>query len=156
MQMNKQKTYAEALAEVSVILEYTDPNLVNRIPKKLLDYIWRNKDNNYEVNICIDLGLQNQNIKKETKSIMALIYRNYFCTQEEKKDYDELLNKNQIKYEKELNAKYSYENLFKNNSINKEDNVLEETSNNQMVEYKEENIFKKIINKIKKFLKLKP
>lgn len=149
MEINKHEIYSQALAEVSVILEHTNPDLVQMIPKKFLDYIWQNKDKNYEVNISSNLSLEDQEIKDETKSIMALIYRNYFCTQEEREKFDGLLNNNQIEYEKALNEKYSYENIFKNNSLKRDEN-------NQLIEYKEENILQKIIKKIKAFFRKNP
>ena len=65
---------------------------------------------------------------------------------------NELLNKNQRKFDEELSKKYSYENIFKNNNISKEENFQEvQTENVQIIEYKEESIFTKIMNKIRNF-----
>jgi len=150
MQTTKQKIHAQALAEVNVILEYTDKNLVNKIPKRFIEYIIEHKDRDYEVQISNNIPLKNQNVKDETKSIMALIYRNYFCTEEEKNLYDERLNQNQQQYEKVLNEKYSYENLFKNN-ITKEEVMPEQISYNYTIAYKKGKLYK-VKNRLKRFL----
>ena len=161
MQAIKEKEYAEALAEVRFILKYTNEELVQKIPKVFWNHINDNYDKDYEVHIKLDMPLEEQNLKNDTKNLMAIIYRNYFCTPEEKKEYNDLLIQNQQKYDQELSEKYSYDNLFKNrkNGEQFEQNsvyqgpIEQETikqNNMQMIEYKE-NIFKKIFNKIKSF-----
>ena len=155
--MKKTNEFSKALVEVEYILKHTDSNLTQNIPKSFLNFINENKDKEYQVSINENISLENQNIREDTKNLMSFIYRNYFCNLEEKKEYDELLNQNQYKYNEELKEKYSYDNLFKNNKVEKEEETeKQENISMQMVEYKEENVFTKIINKMKSlFLKLK-
>lgn len=87
------KMHARALAEVSIILDCTQPELVKKIPEKLLRYIRENADRDYMIELSEDVELKDQNLLSETKIIMALIYRNCFCDEEEKREYDEILKK---------------------------------------------------------------
>ncbi len=144
MQNVKEKEISKALSEVDFILKYTDENLRKKVPQSFWDYIEENKDEEYQVTLDLNLPLENQNLREDTVNLMAIIYRNYFCTVDEKKEYDEILNQNEQKYQE----KYSYENLFKSNKI--EEEQIEDV---QMIEYKEETVWIKIVNKFKLFLK---
>lgn len=144
MQNVKEKEISKALSEVDFILKYTDENLRKKVPQIFWDYIEENKDEEYQVTLDLNLPLENQNLREDTVNLMAIIYRNYFCTVDEKKEYDEILNQNEQKYQE----KYSYENLFKSNKIEEE-----QIENVQMIEYKEETVWIKIVNKFKLFLK---
>jgi len=113
MQRITEKELAKALSEIDFILKNTDENLQKKIPQSFWNYIEGNKDEEYQVTIDMNIPLENQNIREDTINLMAIVYRNYFCTLDEKKDYDELLNQNEQKYQE----KYSYENLFKSNKV---------------------------------------
>lgn len=80
---------------------------------------------------------------------MALIYRDYIVSQEERSRLLSEEREEERRIENELREKYNPDNLFKNKSNN-----IENNTNNpvEMVEYKE-SIFKKIINKIKSIFK---
>ncbi len=58
------------------------------------------------VNLDLELSLKEQNLLKETRIILSLLYRSYLCNAEQRK-------KLKIEDNKELNEKYSYKNLFK-------------------------------------------
>jgi len=148
--MQNTNEFSKALVEVEYILKHTDENLTQNIPKSFFQFINENKDKEYQVAINENILLENQNIREDTKNLMAFIYRNYFCDLEEKKEYDKVLKQNQYKYDKELKEKYSYNNLFKSNTIQKEEET-QENIDMQIIEYKEENIMQKIIKFIKKF-----
>ena len=64
-------------------------------------------------NFNFDMPLYEQNLLKETRMILSLIYRSYLCDskQSRKLKIDDIieLKKNQI----EIHKKYSYEKLFK-------------------------------------------
>ena len=113
--MDKTKELSYSLAEVKYILNYTDKELVDKIPKKLLEFIEKNYDRNYKVNIDINNPLKEQVISKKTLGIMALIYRDYLCDDKEREEYNALLEKNQREYEEKQMQKYNPNDLFKNN-----------------------------------------
>lgn len=147
--MQKTNEFSKALVEVEYILKHTDEKLTQNIPQSFFQFINENKDKEYKLTINGDIPLENQDIREDTKNLMAFIYRNYFCNSEEKKEYDKVLNQNQYKYDEELKAKYSYDNLFKNNTTQKEETEEQENVSIQTIEYKSENIFQKIFNIIK-------
>ncbi len=105
--------YQEAFAEVDYILGLTSEELLKKIPKSLLDFIKKHKKKDYKFYINEELSLVDQPLKKETRAIISLIYRNYFCSPEQRK-------KNKLndiieleKEEKRLKEKYDPKNLFK-------------------------------------------
>ena len=148
MQKITEKEFARALSEIDFILKNTDENLQKKIPQSFWNYIEENKDEEYQVTIDMNIPLENQNIREDTINLMAIVYRNYFCTLDEKKEYDEILNQNEQKYQEN----YSYENLFKSNKVEEQVQKEQQTENVQIIEYKEENIFNRILNKIKSIL----
>ena len=79
------KKYQKALKEVNDILENTEQNLVNQIPRKMIDFIHSNMDNGYKTNIKKDTSLSKQSLMQETEEILSLLYRSYWATEEEKK-----------------------------------------------------------------------
>ena len=89
------------------------------------------------------------NLKEKTKDIMAIMYMNYWCSDKEKSDYFKILSQNEKKYQEKLREKYNPNNIFKKE--NKEESVKEE---NLIIEYKK-SIFKKFVNKIKDFFRIK-
>ncbi len=89
MNTNEEIEYKIALAEVDDILKFTDKEIVDKIPQSFKDFIKQNKDTNYITNINPYLPINSQNIKDETKSIIALIYRSYIATEDEKKKFAE-------------------------------------------------------------------
>ena len=69
--------YRNAFKEVDEILKYTDIDLVNKIPKKFINFLRENMNNDYEFYVQEGLGLNEQNISEEASNIFALIYRDY-------------------------------------------------------------------------------
>ena len=85
-------------------------------------------------------------LKKKTKSLIAMIYLNYLCDEEEKNNLNSILKSNEEKYQKELREKYNPDNIFKKNNQEAKEKIVED--NAQIKVYKEP-LFKRIINKIK-------
>ncbi len=98
--------YQNALAEVSTILPLLPKYLLEKIPKSLLNFIEQKKSKSYMLNVNLEKTLSEQNLLKETRIILSLLYRSYLCDPEQSR-------KLKIEDEIEVNKKYSYENLFK-------------------------------------------
>ena len=152
------KEYKEALSEVNIVLENTEDEIVKKIPNNFIKFIKENQDKNYKIELEYGKSLIEQNLKKETREILALIYRDYICTPEERKELIKQEQEEKIRIEKEKEEKYNIdfnaiaENRRKNNIIEK----LENTNNSMsLIEKEEEKWYKKIIYKILKFFKLK-
>ena len=138
--------HSNALYQISEILKYVDDSLKNKIPEKFINYIESNKSKNYNWEIDTTLPLEQQELLQPTKEILTIIYRNYICNDNEKKELDKILNENEIKYQNELREKYNPDDIFKIKRKNEQ--IENETT--ELVVYKE-SFFKKILSKIKLF-----
>ena len=76
--------YSEAIVEVLEILQYSDDNIIEKIPKKLIEFWKRNKSTTYKPNLDHSKSINEMDLKKKTKSIISMIYLNYLCDDEEK------------------------------------------------------------------------
>lgn len=141
--------YSQAFTEVLEVLNNSEKNIVSRIPKSFLEFLNNYKDKNYKVEIDFSNENWDEQVKKETQAILALIYRDYIVSQEERERLLSEEREEERRIENELREKYNPDNLFKNKSNNIENNTNKPV---EMVEYKE-SIFKKIINKIKSIFK---
>jgi len=144
----KQSTM-EAYAEVDTILNFMDKEYISEIPEKLRTMFREKKAKDYIKNIVPSKPLEEQELKDETLSILAVLNYNYWCKDEnEKEKLLKLYADNEKKYQEILQQKFNPDEIFKRNKEEiKQDNVVEET---QIVEYKE-SFIKRIINKIKIF-----
>lgn len=136
-------------AELSEILKMMEPKEVNKIPKKLLEVIEKEKSNTYIPNYSSKIELNSQNIKKETLAMLALLYINYWCEDEnEKKEYLKLIEENEQKYRQQIREKTDIKYITRIQKIEK-NNVPEQ----ELAVVKNKSFIKNVIEKIKSFLK---
>lgn len=143
--------YFKAFAEVEQIIMLMPKGLQDKIPEKFKNLLSTWKDPNYIVNI--EEPFEECNIMEETKIVLAVIYRDFLCSKEEKREI-QLKDSEKLKeYEEELRQKYNPDDIFKNKKNNQI--VIEETKPEEtaMVEYKEKNFLQKIFDKIKHLFK---
>jgi hypothetical protein len=133
--------YRNAFKEVDEILKYTDINLVNKIPKKFIDFLRANMNNEYEFNVQEGLHLNKQNLSEEANNILALIYRDYWATEEEKEEF-----RKKDEEERKLN-----EEKLKHIFDRKDNEQIEEKKNNQLIKIEHESFIKRLFSKIKRF-----
>ena len=108
--------YKDAFSELSVLVNQMSKENREKISDKFLAYIEKNKNTDYTPK---NISLYNKDsLKRETKIMLSIIYRNYFITKEEKE-------KKSKADAKVLNELYRYENIFKNNSVKKQKNIEE-------------------------------
>ena len=143
--------YKNALKEVYIILNNLVEEDYEKIPPELIETIYQNMNEDYEYEINEKQDLFNQKLLPETKAILFNIFRDYLSTEEQKEKIirmqKEEREKNELKKKELYNTKV-FENKEKINDFNIQKEPLE------LIGYKE-NIFKKIINKIKEFFRLK-
>ena len=138
----------EIYSEVYQVLNLLGNEYIDKLPKSLLNMLKEKRDINYNPQYIEDIPLNKQNIKKETLAILALLHLNYWCENEkEELELKQVLKNNEDKYQQEIRNKYNPENMF---IKNKREKIVENQVS--LIEYKEP-LFKKIISKIKKFLK---
>ena len=66
------RIYAKAYVEILTIINNMDEKYKQAIPKKLLEFFEKNKDNKYKFQIN-DLTLKNQTLLKETIGILIIL-----------------------------------------------------------------------------------
>lgn len=144
-------SYSRACTEVLALLKYyLKDDDYNKIPKDVIAFYEKNKDINYEYKIDTSLTLEEQQISEKANAIIVTIFRDYFASETQKEKLERILINNDKVIEERKREQYNPNDIFKNNKIEEieEEQTIEDT---QMIEYREENILNKIINKIKGF-----
>lgn len=146
-----------AYAEVDAILNLLEEDYLNKIPEKVRKFFKEEKDVNYKPIIRDDVPLEEQELRRTTGIIFAILNLNYWCESEEEKQ--EILNEfaqneqKKIKEQEELYNKYNPENLFKNRKNNVQGLNKQVDENLSLIEYKKQNFVKRIFEKIARFFK---
>lgn len=140
----------QAFADLSVIIKMMPKYMQKRINTKFINLIEQNKDTNYVSNIDPNIPLKSQELSETTQALLALIYRDYLCSKEERKQLLIAEKQELQKLEDEKKKRYEINFAKRNQSQN-----IESTTT-AIVEYKkEESFIKKIMNKIKNFFNFK-
>lgn len=140
-----------AYSEVYEILNLLDKEYKEKVPDKVRTFFEEERLKDYKPEINVDIPLIDQNLKRETITLLAILNLNYWCdTPEEKQEIiDELANNE--KERQELLEKYNPDNLFKNKQ-NEDKNTIN-TQEVSLVEYKKPNLIQKILSKIARLFK---
>lgn len=140
--------YKEALVEVLEILNFLDTEERKKIPTDLINFFEEHKSKTYKPNIQYKEDINNLQLKDKTRQILAGLYLDYLCTDEnEKKEYEKILKNQKYKYEENLKENYKGKNLFEDIKY------VPVSSNEQITVIKKENIFTKILKKLKSLFK---
>ena len=136
-----------AVSEVVEILEHTDKEIIKKIPSKFIDFLYENQEKDYKANIDFsDLNWES-NLDEDTKAMLALIYRDYIVSKEERTKLLEEENEEKKRNEEILREKYNPDNIFKKR--NKAEVESEEIDNTQLTVKKTawyKRLFKKILS----------
>lgn len=135
--------------EVLTVLSNCGEEIIKKIPKRLIRELANcAADTEHTTILNPNKKLTQQDILEESKDLIALILYSYVADGNEKKKIEQIWDNNEKKYQEELQEKYNEENLFKKRKDNNNETV-------SLVEYKKENKFMQIINKILKKLGVK-
>lgn len=131
-----------AYSEIYEILNLMEDEDKERVPQEVRDFFEEQRMKEYKPKIRTDIPLTEQNLKRETVVLLTILVINYWCDSEEEKQsfIDELEKNEKIKMELQ---EYNLDNLFKNRRKTKEDVVMEQVENVEMIQYKE-NLFTKL------------
>ena len=147
--------YANAYTEVLDILRYISKEDYEKIPKSKIKVFEENSNKNYSFKYDIDKTLEEQNVSEIAKMIIAILCRDYWTTNEQR--YVIIKKQREAREEQERQIR---ERIEQNRQI-KEDSLkvidvssdldldLDYSRGTNLEIYKEENIFKRIISKIK-------
>lgn len=140
----------KAYSEIYEILQLLDDEFINKLPNKFIEFIEKEKDNEYVANINPNIPLEEQNLLSDTINILAILKLDYWCTKDEKQELLKILNQNEQEYQAELTEKYNPDNIFKNKKVTK---INENTKEISLVTIKEKSFILKLLDKIKNMFK---
>ena len=147
--------YANAYTEVLDILKYISKEDYEKIPKSKIKVFEENSNKNYSFKYDVDKTLEEQNVSEIAKMIIAILCRDYWTTNEQR--YIIIKKQREAREEQERQIR---ERIEQNRQI-KEDSLkvidvssdldldLDYSRGTNLEIYKEENIFKRIISKIR-------
>jgi len=137
--------YSKVFKELSEIFKYIPEEQMKKIPDEIIKRIEEKKDNEYNYEVIHIEDFQNQNMLKETRAILAVLYRDYWASEEERKEIKEQERLEYINTDNEL-SNNNKEIFIKN------DKKIENEAKNAIIVYKE-SFIRKIIKKIMSFFK---
>ena len=76
----------QAYAEIDSFIELLSDENKNKIPNELRIYFKVRRDYNYTKEINPDIPLKDQNLKRETLALIALLNLKYFCEDDAEKE----------------------------------------------------------------------
>ena len=146
----------KVLAEVYGILRHLSEENFNKIPKDVIKIIEENKDNDYIWEYDSNIPLKDHNISRDAIAVLSFINMEYLLNEEQRRLMEKIHLTNEKNEERIKTEKYIQEPIFKkqianSSSINERVNAKNEVTD--LVEVKKESIIKRIINKIKNFLR---
>lgn len=137
---------SEAAVEFLAVVDNSDEEIVNKIPRGFLKFLQNIKSSTYKFEYDNTKKLMDQNIKPKTRGLIALVYQNYICNEEEKRTYIKICNE-YLKNEEEQKNKLYSTNVFQKSNTNEV--KCEGNKKELMVVNSKEGIFRKIVNKLK-------
>lgn len=139
--------YANAYKEVIEILKCVSKEDYDKIPKDKIELFEANANKNFNFTYDINKTLDEQNVSKKAKTIIAILFRDYWATPYQKERIEAKEKYDLERLEEEKREKYNPDNIFKNRQ-----HVEINTNSNLPIEVKKENFFKKLINFIKRII----
>lgn len=154
--------YANAYTEVLDILKYISKEDYEKIPKSKIKVFEENSNKNYSFTYDKNKTLDEQNVSEIAKAIIAILFRDYWATKEQR--YVIIKKQQEIKEQKqkELMAKFEQNKNISEKDLKKVnvasdldlDIDYELLGTNMQLYKKEEGFFEKLVNKIKRLLNI--
>ena len=95
--MNKEQNYLIAITEVYEVLKYFREDDLKKIPKSFMQFLEEKRIKEYVTNFDYSKALEELPLKLESKILLGLIYKTYWCDEERKIEYDKILKENSLK-----------------------------------------------------------
>ena len=145
----------QAYTELDNFIELLDEYNKNKLPKKLRDFFKREKDNTYTKIIDPSIPIKEQNLKEETLALIAMLYLQYWCEDEnEKRRLKKIYSDNEIKHQQKLREMYNPDDVFKTKNTEVKNELNDTNDELAVIEYKE-SFLNRVISKIKRFLNIR-
>ena len=143
--------YSEAAAQVLDILNYTDKEDVKKIPQSFINFLTEIANKNYKANFNHNVPIRGLNLGKQTRELLGFIYITWWCDEKDRNKFKSIIRSDNLNTKKtEKIEKYNINDIFTNREETKSNVVTQNvvTEETSIIEHKEENILKKITNKI--------
>jgi len=143
------KNIRQAYSEVDEFLSLLSEQERNKIPENLREIFRQEKDKDYIKGINPSIEIKDQNLLEETLAIIAMLNLNYICEDEEEKArLREVYANNEKKYQDIFQMDFNADEVF-----GTKDEYFTQKLEEQIIVPVKENIFQKIINKIKRLFR---
>lgn len=140
-------TKGKVYSQVWSILNLLGKEYIDKLPSELYQMIGENRDKSYLPSYEVDVDINEQNISKQALAMITLFNIKYWSTEEERASILKVLNENEEKYQSDLEKMYDF-------SLLREENVKSNEPKEEVTVYKE-NLFTKILNRLKSLFKKK-
>lgn len=135
--------YSMAATEVLAVLKNFKKEDVEKISPQFLEFLQSKKLDNYKAEFDFSKPITELELRGSSKAMLGMIYKTYWCNEEEKKGYEKLLRKNSAEYQKKLREKFNPDEIFKkSNMLNSEEESTQK--NNQIIKITEEKWYTKL------------
>ena len=118
--------YADLAAEMNILFRYIDDELVEKVPQKIIEFFQDIASPTFRSKIDPRFPLDEQDLLPSTECMLTLLYRQYWCSEEERAELDQLLVE-QAALQEEQN-KATFDNLFDKIDSPSENLFVEDTN----------------------------
>ncbi len=136
--------YKEAMAEVLCVLKHCDKQVISKIPLEVIKNIKENASELEGVEEKFEGfhdDISTLQLRQETIALLAVIYRKYLCTDEERIEFDKNLSlMDELLYKDRVSMQFNTETVDNSSKTVMEQNLPKEV--------KKESFLIKLINKI--------
>ena len=143
--------YANAYSEVLEILKYISKEDYEKIPNSKIELFETNHNKDYIFKYNPNKTLNEQNVSKTAKAIIAILFRDYWATEIQKEKIINKQNYDRMKLEEEKRTRYNSDNLFKNNEKKIIMNNTEEEEELSLIEKNDIKWYEKVWRFLTKF-----
>lgn len=146
-------TTNQAFSETYDVINHMSKEMQEKIPKSFINLIKENRDLDYKVNIDYSKDIKEQ-LLKETKIILSLVYRDYLCSSEKREELLALDIEEIRREEKSSQEKYQIDyDSRKKEKLQDVEELKNKEQETLPIKVEKDKLYIKIINFIKKILK---
>ena len=149
----KENEYSEAATQVLNILNYTRSEDIKKIPESFIKFLNDISDKSDIPKFNYEQPISGLNLKRQTKELLGFIYITWWCDENDRKKYKDIIRSNVLKNERKEN--YNINDIFKNKDEKRIDINIKDNENikNSIVKNEENNLIKRFLNKLFNFFK---
>lgn len=146
--------YKKANVELYEIIRNLTKEEQSKIPEIFIRNLKSNIDEEYIFKYDKSKAISEQNLMNETKALLIQMYIKYIAPESEQEFWKKYNTVCLNEIEERRKKEYKLNDIFKKKTSNNE-KIITENTNKLPVEIKNENIFKRLFNYIKRFFYIK-